>query len=481
VTRSESRIISKDKLDQCSEEVDVAYKSTSTARSSPLTLTALYNQLHKMGQNPRQGPKQSELLVKCPKCPPRSERHNYTAHLDKKTGAFVCTKCLTKGTWIDYKRLVNRNPHFHIESVGALVSGSSGQSNLSAGPFERPLGDVGTYIRNLPENPVVFTQLTGHEPSQRRLKPEILNQFLVGLTYLDTNPATITSPKDAIHSHRTYSKDEAETFTVKDEEPQPSEISTSGALEKTADILPFVVFPRTAPNDERVKGVRQRGAQKKSETTSMAADPTTAEDLVSMSVEHLDTDRFKVTRFRALSWPEHEHVVFDPVRNAQPGLFGYHLAPVDADTIILAGRELDAMAAYQETGIPAVALPTNTYQLPLEEMRLLERFSRIYVWLDDDLQGQEATLRIVNKLGIDRCLIVASRAGNSNGPLNASDALMHGRAFQPILDLARPLGHEQILEFSSLRDAVHQEILNPDDVAGVKSRDFSQYNTILKG
>ncbi|KAJ1903624.1 hypothetical protein IWQ60_012556, partial [Tieghemiomyces parasiticus] len=139
------------------------------------------------------------------------------------------------------------------------------------------------------------------------------------------------------------------------------------------------------------------------------------------------------------------------------------------------------MAAYQETGIPSVALPANAFQLPLEEMRILDRFSRIYVWLDDDMQGQEAALRLVNKLGIDRTLMVASRGGLATGPINASAALRGGHSFQAILDMARPLGHEQILDFNTLRDAVQQEVLHPVDVAGVRSRDLTQYNKILKG
>ncbi|KAJ1977765.1 hypothetical protein H4R34_003459 [Dimargaris verticillata] len=90
-------------------------------------------------------------------------------------------------------------------------------------------------------------------------------------------------------------------------------------------------------------------------------------------------------------------------------------------------------------------------------------------------------MRIVNKLGIDRCLMVSSRGGSTSGPLNAAEALCKDYDFQAILDKARPMGHDQIMDFTSLRDAVHQEILHPMDVAGVQSRDFPQYNAILKG
>ncbi|KAJ1976142.1 hypothetical protein H4R35_002827 [Dimargaris xerosporica] len=434
--------------------------------TAPVTLTALYNQLHKMGQNPRQAPKQAEILVKCPRCPSRAERHNYTAHLDKKSGEFFCTKCLTRGTWSEYKDLVAKNPHFHLESAGHFVAdrpNTKPRSESSTDPFERPVGNLPRFVQNLEASTEVYEQLTSANGC--RLTPVTLRAYLVGLTYRNPHPATEPVSTDTLPSNP--SKPAHPTHTQ-----------------------PFLVFPRTALNDAKVTGMKTKtSSSTKSDATAepsndlgdnAADEPVILADPRAVSLP-IDLEQFQVTRYRCTTWPESDHVIFDPVRNFQPGLFGYHLSEAATDTIVLTSRELDAMAAYQATGIVSMALPSNSYQLPLEEMRSLERFSRIYVWLDDDLQGQEAAMRIVNKLGIDRCLLISSRGGSTSGPLNASEALVKDYDFQAILDKARPMGHDQIMDFTSLRDAVHQEILHPMDVAGVQSRDFPQYNAILKG
>jgi twinkle protein len=188
----------------------------------------------------------------------------------------------------------------------------------------------------------------------------------------------------------------------------------------------------------------------------------------------------KITRIKACSIENNEFVAFDPPSFVE-GLFGYHLASLECDTIILTGNEFDAMAAYQETKIPATCLPNNVYQLPLEVLPLFERFSRIYLWLDDDVEGQGAAEKFAQKLGIDRCMIVNTRFGQLNGPINASQALATGRSLLEILYKSKPLQHDQIIDFENMKEAVYREITNPDQVRGVLSKDLPGLNRILKG
>ena len=47
------------------------------------------------------------------------------------------------------------------------------------------------------------------------------------------------------------------------------------------------------------------------------------------------------------------------------GLFGFHLAG-NKRNIVLTGSEVDAMAVYQSTGIPAITLPRGITTLPQE-------------------------------------------------------------------------------------------------------------------
>lgn len=47
------------------------------------------------------------------------------------------------------------------------------------------------------------------------------------------------------------------------------------------------------------------------------------------------------------------------------GLFGFHVA-LNRNHVILTGSEADAMAVYQSTGVPAIALPRGITTLPQE-------------------------------------------------------------------------------------------------------------------
>lgn len=62
------------------------------------------------------------------------------------------------------------------------------------------------------------------------------------------------------------------------------------------------------------------------------------------------------------------------------------------------------MAVYQATGIPAVSLPNGASSLPLEVLPLLERFEKVYLWMDHDGPGQAGVDKFVEKL-------VSGRAG----------------------------------------------------------------------
>lgn len=56
------------------------------------------------------------------------------------------------------------------------------------------------------------------------------------------------------------------------------------------------------------------------------------------------------------------------------------------------------MAVYQATNKPAVSLPNGASSLPLEVLPLLERFDKIYLWMDHDGAGQAGVDKFVQKL-----------------------------------------------------------------------------------
>lgn len=192
-----------------------------------------------------------------------------------------------------------------------------------------------------------------------------------------------------------------------------------------------------------------------------------------------EDDAFQVEtmRIKACGLEDDALITYDPptATHHTTGLFGYHTIPSDADTIILTRREVDAMAAYQATGVPSVSLPTSDYyQLHESVLPLLERFSKIYVWMDKDMDGQMASERFASKLGDARCLLI------NNQPL-PHDALVQGDDLTEMLQSAQSIKHDEIMDFTDLRDLVQKEVLYPEQTQGVQSTDLPSLNAILKG
>ncbi len=201
------------------------------------------------------------------------------------------------------------------------------------------------------------------------------------------------------------------------------------------------------------------------------------------------------------------------------GFFGYHTVPPNAREVVLTEGEFDAMAVWQCTGLPAISLPNGARSLPVELLPKLERFERIYLWMDDDAAGQEGAEAFARKLGIGRCYIVHTRNGKLNtpskksspgknasvyagpmsshtkqqemedeqarqellGPKDANDALIAGMDLMKMISEAKLLQHEQILTFKDIRQDVLREFAEPVARKGVQSTTLPSLNRILKG
>ena len=100
------------------------------------------------------------------------------------------------------------------------------------------------------------------------------------------------------------------------------------------------------------------------------------------------------------------------------------------------------MAVYQATGLPAVSLPNGCSSLPVDVLPMLERFSSIYLWMDDDKPGREGAERFAKKLGVKRTLLVRplGRDGKSiPGAKDANDALRNGLDLRAMIRQAEKL------------------------------------------
>lgn len=116
-----------------------------------------------------------------------------------------------------------------------------------------------------------------------------------------------------------------------------------------------------------------------------------------------------------------------------------------ADTLLITEGEYDCLAVAQAidsylqinsadattsttttkllSNIRVVSLPNGCHSLPTELLPQLASFQRIYLWLDNDAQGQQSVETFVNKLGAHRCWIIKPSADMINPPKDANDAL----------------------------------------------------------
>src|SRR5690606_19667230 len=112
----------------------------------------------------------------------------------------------------------------------------------------------------------------------------------------------------------------------------------------------------------------------------------------------------------------------DPV-GGQWGFFGLNNVPTDAKSIVITEGEFDAMAVYQSTGRPTISVPNGCRSLPLELLPILEKYEKIYLWMDDDVPGQEGAESFSKKLGVGRCHIVHAKEDSDTDKIkDANDA-----------------------------------------------------------
>ncbi|XP_004080672.1 twinkle protein, mitochondrial [Oryzias latipes] len=158
-------------------------------------------------------------------------------------------------------------------------------------------------------------------------------------------------------------------------------------------------------------------------------------------------------------------------------LFGLTLISRMDSEVVLTGHELDCLAVSQATGLPSVALPRGVSCLPPILLPYLEQFKRVTLWLGGDIRSWEASKIFSRKLAMKRCSLV--RPGEYQPqPL---EALVQNKNLSRIIKGSIPASHKSIVSFKQLREDVYGELLNTDQVAGVKWTRFPELNRILKG
>lgn len=148
-------------------------------------------------------------------------------------------------------------------------------------------------------------------------------------------------------------------------------------------------------------------------------------------------------------------------KDAEPCLFGWHLIPDSARSIVICEGEIDAMSFYQY-GIPALSVPfgggKGGKQRWIEfEFDRLSRFDEIFICMDNDDVGAEGAKEIIDRLGAHRCRLVQLPMKDAN------ECLVNGIGAEDMkyfIQDAKSLDPEELRSASDFTDAAF-EILHP--------------------
>ena len=183
-------------------------------------------------------------------------------------------------------------------------------------------------------------------------------------------------------------------------------------------------------------------------------------------------------KIRAI-YKQNKHLMKTKPVGGSWGFFGLNQVPNDSKFIIITEGEYDAMAVWQATGHPAVSLPNGASHLPTQLLPWLENFKRIYLWMDNDLAGQEASEKFAKKLGTKRVMIV--KPEGEDAPKDANDALLQNHDLTKYIADAKPIGDKNIIAFKDLREKVYLNILKDKEESGIMSQTMDWYNSKTKG
>ena len=420
-------------------------------------------------------------------------------------GAYFCHRCGAKGSWYDFKmnlgggydvtdamgrstapplkmnpkhgyasRNNNHSQNSYSPQQNQGVNSGYGGAQANNQPLPMPSSRLqAAYITNLldaekAEESTAFKYLT----EKRGLTKQTLRKYGVGL-------GSYNFRNNDVRHHEKFIKADCITF-------------------------PWIMRAQDIHEQETLRGCEynwkesaQAAVKKSDEDGNDASDDAlqnedSSEEANALKLVEQEQGPFVTRRIKARALESKSWQRLDPPGGGW-GLFGWHTVPHDATSIVLTEGEYDAMAVHQATGRAAVSLPNGCRSLPVEVLPMLERFEKIYLWMDNDAPGREGAEQFAKKIGVNRCFLVqpsgeAMTAVDPNGgtshitaPKDANEALLKGVDLEEMIRNADVLPHERILTFSELRSQVLHEMLNPEKYSGVKVPSLPGFTNILKG
>eukprot|EP00559_Dactyliosolen_fragilissimus_P009407 CAMPEP_0184859432 /NCGR_PEP_ID=MMETSP0580-20130426/4436_1 /TAXON_ID=1118495 /ORGANISM="Dactyliosolen fragilissimus" /LENGTH=740 /DNA_ID=CAMNT_0027356063 /DNA_START=844 /DNA_END=3066 /DNA_ORIENTATION=+ len=442
--------------------------------------------------------------------------NQYKLYVQIGGGAYFCHRCGASGSWYDFKKQFGG---FNVVDASGDSAAGKGEKNDGygtnrngrGGPSNRNYGGRGgstsmtrtgspNHHNNAYENSVLPLPM----PNPRQNAVYISN-------LLDYTTLSATESLEYLTNTRGLNKQTLRKYGVglgKYRFPTNNASHKYGQRYKEVDCItfPWIMTAKEVQEQESLRGARysfddDRNNDKNNTKVEKRTKNTSKRDKSSNSSDSYITRRIKVRALEQKSWQK-----LEPPGGGW-GFFGWHTVPSDATSVVITEGEYDAMAVYQATGRPSISLPNGCRSLPVHILPLLERFEKIYLWMDDDGPGMEGAEAFAKKIGINRCLIVrpcmsASPTLNKNinmeitqvenidtenvegeciMPKDANEALLHGFDLETMINNAGVVPHEGVLSFGDLRDQVLHEITNPDNYVGVPVKSLPGLTQLVKG
>jgi twinkle protein len=436
--------------------------------------------------------------------------NHYKLYVQIGGGAYMCHRCGTKGSWFDFKRRLGggatevtsfsspsspqHTPHnngYGGSKASGTAAGGGGKNGRSN---HQQQGNMSQRNRNAQNNQDHGTHCLPM-PSERLAAA--YSSALLDAPSTVLRGTTQNQPSQTVLEYLTdtrgLSKATLRKYGVgKAIYRFPSSHQDGGYEAAECVTFPWILRASEIAEQETLRGATYQFEVEPPPSSSTLPTGATDESLSSsdQSMKHDDKDDgdegreqvrreegpWTTRRIKARAVSNKGWQRLDPAGGGW-GLFGWHTVPSDATSIVICEGEYDAMAVYQATGKPAVSLPNGCRSLPVEVLPILEKFEEIYLWMDSDGPGQEGAEMFSKKIGLDRCLIVPTFGGCKD----ANEALLQHQDLNAMLEAAKVMPHESILQFDEIRSQVLHEIFHPDKYVGVPVPSLPSFTKLIKG
>ena len=412
----------------------------------------------------------NEIIVKdCPFCHDTKGKitNLWKMYIHRHTGAYMCHRCGSKGSWFDFKMSFHSDTPVATMNANNNMSSSSSQQKTQANEPAKKLKPTKKEFDQFRANfdGSDFPEVAQYLEKVRGIKSEVAKAYGVGCAIFP------------------FVKTAASINQRKGDEPEDENYDPDQLIRVNELCFTFPMFKPTRATESGATLARHK-VRALQDKTCMKLDPP-------------QTNNWGLFGWNLIA--EHDKKTGDikkptPIGGSSTllndGSLGGKKDPKNEKRIILTEGEFDAMAVYQKTGIPAVSLPNGCRSLPVDVVQWLEDYDKIYLWMDDDVPGQQGAEVFAKKLGVGRCYIVHSsykdeaegESSEKKKYKDANEALLAGLDFHRLLEEAAPIQHDRILSFDMFKQQVYREFFDKTaQVNGVQSHFFPNLNKILKG